>query len=118
MTMQIPPQNVAALRKLKSVKLATLRPACSSVYIAFKETPGTQTPWNSPLVRQAVALAIDRNAIVTKLLKGVPVSYPFLAPGDPGYDPSIKPYPFDPAKARRLSPRPATPTASAPSCRT
>ena len=103
MVMQVPFQNVAAIDKTKGLKTVRLVPSGSSVYIAFKETPGqASTPWANPLVRQAVALAIDRNAIVTKLLKGVPVSYPFLAPDDLGYDPSLKAYPFDPAKARTL----------------
>jgi peptide/nickel transport system substrate-binding protein len=103
MVMQIPPQDAGAVAKTKGLKTATLVPAGSSVYIAFKATPGqASTPWSDPKVREAVALAIDRNAIVKQLLKGVPVSYPFLAPGDPGYDPTIKPYPYDPNQAKQL----------------
>lgn len=101
MIMQVPFQNVAALQK--KFRIVTLAPSGSSVYIAFKYQRGKdQTPWADPQVRQAVALAIDRNAIVKKLLKGIPRSYPFLAPGDLGYDRSLQPYPYNPARAKQL----------------
>jgi len=101
MVMQIPFQNVASVKK--SFKTVTLAPSGSSVYIAFKYQRGKdQTPWADPQVRQAVALAIDRNAIVEKLLKGIPKSYPFLAPGDLGYDRSLQPYPYNPTQAKAL----------------
>lgn len=100
--MQIPFRNVAAVKR-KGFKTVTLAPSGSSVYVAFKYQRGAdQTPWADPRVREAVALAIDRNAIVKKLLKGIPKYYPFLAPRDLGYDPSLKPYPYDPVKAKQL----------------
>jgi peptide/nickel transport system substrate-binding protein len=60
------------------------------------------TPWHDLRVRQAIAYAIDRKAIVTGLLHGVPVSYPRLLPGETGYDPNLKGYDYNPAKARQL----------------
>jgi len=99
--MQVPYQNVDPVNKTKGLKTVTLVPAGSTVYLAFKAQSGA-TPWKNPLVRQAVALAINRSAIVKKLLKGIPVSYPFLAPTDLGYDFSISHYPFNVAKAKEL----------------
>jgi peptide/nickel transport system substrate-binding protein len=54
-------------------------------------------------VRRAISHAIDRQAIVTSLLSGVgtPASHLFSA-ANVGYDPELKPYAFDPAKARQL----------------
>ncbi len=101
MVMQVPFQSVASVKKTRGLKTVTLAPSGSSVYLAFKAQLPT-APWAKPAVRQAVALAIDRNAIVKKLLKGIPKQNAFLAPGDLGYDASIKPYPFDPAKAKDL----------------
>jgi len=60
------------------------------------------TPWHDLRVRQAIAYAIDKKAIVKGLLHGVPVSYPRLLPGEVGYDPDLKDYEYNPAKARQL----------------
>ena len=61
-----------------------------------------ETPWHDIRVRQAIAHAIDRKAIVSGLLHGVPVSYPRLLPGETGYDPALPEYEYNPEKARAL----------------
>lgn len=54
-------------------------------------------------VRQAIAHAIDREAIVQALFKGKqPVAHSWLAPKHPAYNPNVKKYPYDPAKAKAL----------------
>jgi peptide/nickel transport system substrate-binding protein len=60
------------------------------------------TPWHDLRVRQAIAYAIDKKAIIKGLLHGVPVHYPRLLPGEVGYDPNLKDYDYNPAKARAL----------------
>jgi peptide/nickel transport system substrate-binding protein len=62
-----------------------------------------QKPLNDVRVRRAVNYAVDREAIVKSLLQGFgqATGQPF-AVGWLGYDESIKPYPYDPARARRL----------------
>jgi peptide/nickel transport system substrate-binding protein len=60
------------------------------------------TPWHDLRVRQAIAYAIDKKAIVKGLLHGVPVHYPRLLPDEIGYDPNLKDYEYNPAKARQL----------------
>jgi peptide/nickel transport system substrate-binding protein len=62
----------------------------------------SKMPWGDLRVRQAMAYAIDGEAIVKGLLQGIPTRYPWLAPGEIGYDPSLKFYPYDPAKAKAL----------------
>jgi len=62
----------------------------------------THTPWHDVRIRQAMAYAIDKNAIVRVLLHGVATDYPRLMPGEVGYDASLMDYKYDPAKARRL----------------
>ncbi|HXE17405.1 MAG TPA: ABC transporter substrate-binding protein [Stellaceae bacterium] len=59
-------------------------------------------PWANVKVRQAMAYAIDKAAIVKGLLHGVPTDYPRLMPDELGYDPNLKDYKYDPAKARQL----------------
>lgn len=60
------------------------------------------TPWADLRVRQAVAHAIDSEAIIKGLFGGIPPHYASFAPGEEGYDPSLKPYRYDPDLSRRL----------------
>jgi peptide/nickel transport system substrate-binding protein len=59
-------------------------------------------PWNKLKVREAIAHAIDGDAIAKGLFLGFPKHYPRLAPGEFGYDPSLKNYTFDPALSKKL----------------
>lgn len=54
-------------------------------------------------VRRAIAMAIDRRAIIEQLLRGTarPASG-MLAPENWAYEPAVRRYPYDPAAARRL----------------
>jgi peptide/nickel transport system substrate-binding protein len=60
-------------------------------------------PTKNVRVRQAVAMAIDRDTIISALLQGYggPVNI-MLTPVAFGFQPDIKPWPFDPARARAL----------------
>ena len=60
------------------------------------------TPWANPKVRLAIAHAIDTGQIIKGLLGGVPQPLAMMAPGEVGYDPSLKPYSYDVALARKL----------------
>jgi peptide/nickel transport system substrate-binding protein len=62
-----------------------------------------QKPLNDVRVRRALNYAVDRETIVKSLLGGLgrATGQPFSA-GWLGYDPEIPPYPYDPARARRL----------------
>lgn len=59
--------------------------------------------FESKRVRQALTMAIDRPRIISQILNGMgkELSCPFY-PYSNAYDNSIKPWPFDPAKARRI----------------
>jgi peptide/nickel transport system substrate-binding protein len=58
-------------------------------------------PLNNPLVKQALSLAVDRQAIVKEMWRGRAVvpSGPIVK-GDNHYDPSLPPLPYDPREAR------------------
>ena len=62
-----------------------------------------QKPLGDVRVRRALNLAVDRETIVKTLLQGYgkPTGQPFI-PGWLGYDPEVKPFPYDPAQARKL----------------
>lgn len=53
-------------------------------------------------MRQALNYAVDKNAIVQHMLFGFGRPSGQALPPMFGYDPSIKPYPYDPARARAL----------------
>jgi peptide/nickel transport system substrate-binding protein len=63
----------------------------------------TKKPWNDVRVRQAANYAIDRASMAKDLLKGTGApAYQYAPRGDPGYDPSLDTYSYNPAKAREL----------------
>lgn len=61
-------------------------------------------PWNNPLVREAATIAIDRALITKTVLDGytAPSKRQLFAPGYTGYQDNLQPWPYDPAKARKL----------------
>ncbi len=66
-------------------------------------TPGAQEPLMNPLVRKAIAHAIDKQSIVTNLYKGTAITAKTMLP--PllfGYNDAIEDYEYDPAMARQL----------------
>ena len=60
-------------------------------------------PFDKKLARQAANHAIDREAIVQKMMAGLGRVVPTVVhPAAFGYDPSVTPYPYDPKKAKEL----------------
>jgi len=62
-----------------------------------------EPPFDDVRVRQAANYAVDRTAILQRVLEnyGQLLHGPF-ASAWPGYDPNLKPYPYNPAKAKQL----------------
>jgi peptide/nickel transport system substrate-binding protein len=63
----------------------------------------TEGPLKNKKVRQALNYAVDKKSIIDNILKGsgVPMAVN-LTPYHFGYDDSLKPYPYDPAMAKKL----------------
>ncbi|GIW11613.1 MAG: ABC transporter substrate-binding protein [Dehalococcoidia bacterium] len=60
-------------------------------------------PFREKRVRQALTYAIDRETIANRLFQGfVKPAAQMVSPAGFGYDPDLKPWPYDPAKARQL----------------
>jgi peptide/nickel transport system substrate-binding protein len=60
-------------------------------------------PFNKKLARQAANHAIDRDAIVQKMMAGLGRVVPTVVhPAAFGYETSVTPYPYDPKKAKAL----------------
>ena len=65
--------------------------------------PNEPSPFHDIRVRKAVSLAIDRKTICEKILMGTAEPYgDFCSPITKGYDPGIKPDPYDPETAKKL----------------
>ena len=73
-------------------------------YIAFNNmTTGKGTPLEDRRVRLAMNYAVDRQAIVDSIFEGyATLATGLIHPSNLGYDHSIKPYPYDPEKAKQL----------------
>ncbi len=70
-----------------------------TTYIAFDTR---RAPFTSPAVRKALALAFDRDLLISQATKGMqfPALGGYVAPGIPGHVPGIA-LPYDPELARR-----------------
>jgi peptide/nickel transport system substrate-binding protein len=63
----------------------------------------TEGPLKDKKVRQAINYAIDKKSIIENILKGSGIQMAVnLTPLHFGYDPKMKPYPYDPGKAKKL----------------
>lgn len=101
MSMQVPYPAVSEVQEHPALKTAVLSPGGMTVFLALK-TDNPKTPWADARVREAISLAIDRQAIVKDVLYGHPKHFPLLAPTDLGYDAELKAQPYDPERAKAL----------------
>jgi len=97
-TDSIPPQRVSQLTGDASVRLA-VTPSNDYWYLALNEA---REPWNDVRVRQAIAYAIDRTAIVQATSYGTAAANQLAIPeGNPWYTPYDS-YRYDIGKAKSL----------------
>ena len=97
-TDSIPPQRVSQLRNDDSVHLA-VAPSNDYWYLALNEA---RPPWNDVRVRQAIAFAVDRDAIVAATSYGTAVANQLAIPeGNPWYTRYDR-YRHDVDEAKRL----------------
>ena len=96
----VPPSMVEEFKKMPGVKTLSVVSG-NNLYIDFP-TYKPDSPFSKLKVRQAVAHAVDIDAIIKTVLFGQGERYAEVGKGSTGYDPELKPYPFDPRKARDL----------------
>jgi oligopeptide transport system substrate-binding protein len=76
------------------------KPELSTSYVAFNTG---QPPFDDPKVRQAFAMAVDKERIANVILRNlVPAANTILPPGLPGYSREQRGLTYDPAKAKQL----------------
>jgi peptide/nickel transport system substrate-binding protein len=108
-------RDVDMLKSDQNIRIAS-RAALRNIYLYLDhqrdDTPGVSGPNGekldrSPLrdnrVREALSIAINRDAIVSRVMGGhASASGQFLAEGVMGHDPTLKPATFNPARAQQL----------------
>lgn len=94
--------DVARVKQNAGLRVDSVKAGSPLMVRLYSITPGT--PLANLKVRQALNYAVDRNAIIKSVLHGIGEPMPtFLSSVYPiGIDPALKPYPYDPARARRL----------------
>jgi len=112
----VPPADLPSLRKDSRVTLSEVV-SNRSIFLwldhshtgptPFVTGPNGETldknPLNDLRVRQALSMAINRQAIVDRVMEGAAVpTGQYLRPGGFGYVPDLKPTAYDPARARTL----------------
>lgn len=98
---QVPPSLVSSIRSAPGVRLETVD-GDRVIYIGINETKGNPA-LKDARVRRALNLAVNRKGIVQGIFGGLATpTTAMLTSIDFGYNPNLKPYPYDPAKAKQL----------------
>lgn len=96
----VPPALVENLNRIPDIEVVS-RPAPNNLFLHINAID-VNSPFRKVKVRQAIAHAIDVDAIVKYILHGQGIRTVQLAPGTLGYDPELQAYPYDPDRARHL----------------
>jgi peptide/nickel transport system substrate-binding protein len=95
----VEPQDVPTIEGDDSLKILE-RPAFNVAYVTINHK---MKPMDNPLVRQAVAHGLDRQAVVDNFYGGrAVVAKEFMPPEVVGYADDVKQYPYDPERAKQL----------------
>jgi len=94
----LPPESADEIRKSGKAELQVV----PSSYQVFFELNTAKAPFDDVRMRKAVNLAIDRKAIVEKILNGYGKVPQSLIPPGVQASQSFAPYAFDPKQARKL----------------
>jgi len=94
----VPPSDYARVEQNKALKLYK-QPGLTILGVAMSNDLG---PFKDKRVRQAMNYAVDKDAINKGLYAGATTASQGMPPVLWGYNKSVKPYPYDPAKARQL----------------
>jgi peptide/nickel transport system substrate-binding protein len=104
----VPPHMAERITAAPAKKIVT----ADTVEIMFLAMSPRTKPWDNKLVRQAVAYAIDRDAIIDGVFHGQAIRLDGpIGPGQYAYQPDLQPrYTYDPERARQLLAQAGYPT--------
>jgi peptide/nickel transport system substrate-binding protein len=94
-------EEIPAIEKKKGFKVVEM-PSLRTMFIQFNMTK--DSPIMDKRVRQAMNYAVDVDSIIKNILGGYgnKLNGQVLSKEYQGYNPNLKPYPYDPAKAKEL----------------
>ncbi len=96
---KVPPADAARVRSRSELELTTAR-SMNAIIIGMNSFA---KPFNDVRVRRALNYAVNWDEIISKVLSGFAYrNASSIGASTFGYDPSLKPYPYDPAKAKQL----------------
>jgi len=99
---RVPPDQVPVIEKRGGLRVERVLGNVTNVFTVcgIKKDTG---PLADKRMRQAIAYSIDQKSIIDNLFRGLAAPLGQGAPStDFGFNPAIKPYPYDPAKAKAL----------------
>ncbi|MSO96608.1 MAG: hypothetical protein EXR11_00100 [Rhodospirillaceae bacterium] len=100
-TMGLGPDDLAEVAAAGYLTRITQVP--SVLAISYRTVRDDPAPLKDVRVRHALNYAVDKETIVSQILANTTrVASQGTVPGIPGYNPDLKPYPYDPAKAKAL----------------
>lgn len=107
MIVNVPEQSAARLASQPGIKSQyrgadSLNMLLINMMMETDPKTGKPNPFRDRRVRQAVNYAVDVDTITKKLRTGKETRSNGQTTSSIGYDPSLKPYPYDPAKAKSL----------------
>ena len=99
---RVPPDQVPTIEKRGGMRVERVLGNVTNVFTVcgIKKDTG---PLADKRMRQAIAYAIDQKSMIDNLFRGLAAPLGQGAPStDFGFNPAIKPYPYDPVKAKAL----------------
>ncbi len=100
LVVNVPPHQVKSVEAVQGLTVRTA-PSGRIVFLILTTTEGG--PLADPRVRRALNYAIDKKAIIDALLEGYGKELSIPMPADTfGVDQALKPYPYNPQKAKQL----------------
>ena len=98
-----PKVTVSSAPSVRTIFIPIYNVQCEMVQGSYDCTKPYPGPTANPKVRQAINYAVDVDAIIKNVLEGqaIRTATPLTAKHF-GYDPTLKPFPYDPAKAKKL----------------
>jgi peptide/nickel transport system substrate-binding protein len=101
--MQVGAGDIEELKSLGGQALMRLGTRVTYLSFVTEEAVNKNSPIQHQKVRQAINYAVDREKITTLLLEGIAQpSAQLVLPGAPGHVADLKPFPYDPGKAKQL----------------
>jgi peptide/nickel transport system substrate-binding protein len=96
----VDPIQIPELEATRNVKVLTFRQLSSQIVVLNAQKV---RPFQDARVRQAMNYATDVDALIRSVMRGAAYRLnSAFGPGIPGYDESLRPYPYEPDRARQL----------------